>query len=82
MSRPRERETNYPRRLQIRFNPDLTELIPAEQLDADFGGEHPYEFEPEGYWSQIVEYVQCLERSSVYRFNQQLRSPLRTGIVE
>ncbi|EJC98788.1 CRAL/TRIO domain-containing protein [Fomitiporia mediterranea MF3/22] len=41
---------------KIRFNPDLLELIPAEQLDADFGGEFEYEFEPESYWSQIVEY--------------------------
>ncbi|KAL5519430.1 hypothetical protein ACEPAH_1113 [Sanghuangporus vaninii] len=41
---------------KIRFNPDLLELIPAEQLDADFGGEFEYEFEPESYWSQIVDY--------------------------
>ncbi|KLO20184.1 CRAL/TRIO domain-containing protein [Schizopora paradoxa] len=38
----------------IRFNPDLLELIPAEQLDADFGGKFEYEFEPESYWNQIV----------------------------
>ncbi|KAL5494780.1 hypothetical protein ACEPAI_242 [Sanghuangporus weigelae] len=41
---------------KIRFNPDLLELIPVEQLDADFGGEFEYEFEPESYWSQIVEH--------------------------
>ncbi|KDR85491.1 hypothetical protein GALMADRAFT_218588 [Galerina marginata CBS 339.88] len=39
---------------KMRFNPDLFELIPASQLDADFGGEHEYEFEPESYWDQIV----------------------------
>ncbi|KAH8110589.1 CRAL/TRIO domain-containing protein [Phellopilus nigrolimitatus] len=41
---------------KIRFNPDLLDLIPAEQLDADFGGEFEYEFEPESYWSQITEH--------------------------
>ncbi|KAG6860860.1 hypothetical protein C0995_006724 [Termitomyces sp. Mi166 len=38
----------------MRFNPDLHELISPEQLDADFGGEHQYEFEPNSYWDQIV----------------------------
>ena len=41
--------------IQIRFNPDLLELVPADQLDAVFGGTFEYEFEPESYWSQIVE---------------------------
>ncbi|KAH7915732.1 CRAL TRIO domain-containing protein [Hygrophoropsis aurantiaca] len=39
---------------KMRFNPDLFELIPRSQLDADFGGEFKYEFEPESYWEQIV----------------------------
>lgn len=40
----------------MRFNPtNLTELIPAEHLDADFGGEYEYEFEPETYWKQLME---------------------------
>ncbi|XP_006453958.1 hypothetical protein AGABI2DRAFT_175691 [Agaricus bisporus var. bisporus H97] len=39
---------------KMRFNPDLDELIPPSQLDADFGGEYHYEFEPESYWKQIV----------------------------
>ncbi|KAG6856772.1 hypothetical protein H0H87_000950 [Tephrocybe sp. NHM501043] len=39
---------------KMRFNPDLNELIPPEQLDADFGGEHHYEFEAKSYWDQIV----------------------------
>lgn len=38
----------------MRFNPDLTELIPKEQLDASFGGDFEYEFEPISYWDQIV----------------------------
>ncbi|CDO76486.1 hypothetical protein BN946_scf184615.g12 [Trametes cinnabarina] len=39
---------------KMRFNPDLLELIPKEQLDADFGGDFEYEFEPNSYWEQIV----------------------------
>jgi hypothetical protein len=40
--------------MQMRFNPDLFELIPKEHLDADFGGDYEYEFEPVSYWEQIV----------------------------
>ncbi|KAF4623972.1 hypothetical protein D9613_002259 [Agrocybe pediades] len=39
---------------KMRFNPDLFELIPASHLDADFGGQNEFEFEPESYWDQIV----------------------------
>lgn len=38
----------------MRFNPDLLELISKEHLDADFGGEYEYGFEPASYWEQIV----------------------------
>lgn len=38
----------------MRFNPDLLELIPKEQLDASFGGDFEYEFEPTSYWDQLV----------------------------
>lgn len=41
-------------RFQMRFNPDLLELIPPSHLDSDFGGEFSYEFEPKSYWDQIV----------------------------
>ncbi|KAI0658384.1 CRAL-TRIO domain-containing protein [Cubamyces menziesii] len=41
---------------KMRFNPDLLELIPKEQLDADFGGDFEYEFEPNSYWEQIVSF--------------------------
>lgn len=44
-------------RLQMRFNPDLRELISPSHLDADFGGEFAYEFEPVSYWNQIVSYA-------------------------
>jgi len=40
--------------IQMRFNPDLLELIPREHLDANFGGGYEYEFEPVCYWEQIV----------------------------
>lgn len=40
--------------MQMRFNPDLHELIPDSQLDADFGGEHAFEFDKDKYWDQIV----------------------------
>jgi len=39
---------------QMRFNPDLFELIPRAQLDGDFGGEYTFVFDPESYWDQIV----------------------------
>ncbi|KIM47652.1 hypothetical protein M413DRAFT_439323 [Hebeloma cylindrosporum] len=39
---------------KMRFNPDLFELIPKSQLDADFGGDHAYEFDAQSYWDQIV----------------------------
>ena len=44
-------------REKMRFNPDLFELVPREQLDADFGGDYEYEFDHEAYWSQLIEYV-------------------------
>ncbi|TDL20959.1 CRAL/TRIO domain-containing protein [Rickenella mellea] len=39
---------------KMRFNEDLRQFIPVEQLDADFGGDYEYEFEPESYWEQVV----------------------------
>ena len=46
-------------REKMRFNPDLFELVPREQLDADFGGDYEYEFDHEAYWNQLIEYVNC-----------------------
>lgn len=43
--------------MQMRFNPDLLELIPPSHLDADFGGDFHYDFEPKSHWDQIVESV-------------------------
>ena len=42
---------------KMRFNPDLFELIPREQLDADFGGDYHFQFEHETYWNQLIECV-------------------------
>lgn len=41
----------------MRFNPDLLELVPVSQLDADFGGENYFQFDAGSYWDQIVAYV-------------------------
>lgn len=38
----------------MRFNPNLLELIPADQLDADFGGEYELDYQPHDYWEQVV----------------------------
>ncbi|KAH8825197.1 CRAL-TRIO domain-containing protein [Flagelloscypha sp. PMI_526] len=39
---------------KMRFNPDLLELVPASQLDAEFGGEYEFEHHHETYWNQVV----------------------------
>jgi len=41
---------------KMRFNPDLFDLVPRSQLDADFGGDYEFEFEFETYWKQIVDH--------------------------
>ncbi|KAI0066633.1 CRAL/TRIO domain-containing protein [Artomyces pyxidatus] len=40
---------------KMRFNPDLFELIPKEQLDADFGGDYEFEFDHEEYWQTLID---------------------------
>ncbi|KAF8531247.1 CRAL-TRIO domain-containing protein [Gautieria morchelliformis] len=40
---------------KMRFNPELSSLIPQEQLDAQFGGDNEYEFEADSYWQQVLE---------------------------
>ncbi|EEB86670.1 hypothetical protein MPER_16293, partial [Moniliophthora perniciosa FA553] len=39
---------------KMRFNPDLLELVPASQLEAELGGEHNFVFNHEDYWKQII----------------------------
>ena len=62
----------------MRFNPDLLELVPREQLDADFGGDNEFEFEKDSYWKQVVECVllssplyetgACADVNVIFRF--------------
>lgn len=40
---------------QIRFNPNLTELVPASQLDSEFGGDYNFEYNYDVAWKTIVE---------------------------
>ncbi|KAF7312721.1 CRAL/TRIO domain-containing protein [Mycena indigotica] len=42
-------------REKMRFNPPLLSLIPASQLDADFGGDNHFEFEKDEYWRQLLD---------------------------
>lgn len=41
----------------MRFNPDLSQLIPAEHLEEEFGGKFKYEFDQKEYWEQVCAYV-------------------------
>ncbi|KAK8849803.1 hypothetical protein IAR55_005139 [Kwoniella newhampshirensis] len=41
---------------KIRFNPKLTELCPASQLDAEFGGTNNFEFDHKTYWKTLTEF--------------------------
>ncbi|KAI0082133.1 CRAL/TRIO domain-containing protein [Panus rudis PR-1116 ss-1] len=40
---------------KIRFNPNVLDLIPKEQLITELGGEYDYEFDHEEYWNQILD---------------------------
>ncbi|TFK24252.1 CRAL/TRIO domain-containing protein [Coprinopsis marcescibilis] len=40
---------------KMRFNPNLVDLVPENQLDADFGGSYEFEYEPNTYWDQVIE---------------------------
>jgi len=58
---------------KMRFNPNLLELVPKEHLDADFGGDYEYEFEPVSYWEQIV--LKCRIAPDGTRLPRGLASP-------
>jgi hypothetical protein len=34
---------------KIKFNPEMTDLMPRQQLDNEFGGEHNYQYDPRVY---------------------------------
>lgn len=63
---------------KMRFNPDLLELIPKEQLDAAFGGDFEYEFEPTSYWDQIV--TACGIAADGTRLNEKETAPEANAI--
>jgi hypothetical protein len=44
---------------KIRFNPKLTELIDANQLDKEYGGDYNFEFDHAVYWPALTEFC-CL----------------------
>lgn len=50
---------------QIRFNPKMTELVPAAQLDAEFGGDYNFEYDYPTYWKTITDFCH-LVRLSVF----------------
>jgi hypothetical protein len=39
----------------MRFNPNLAELVPASQLDKEFGGEYNFEYDFKTYWKTMME---------------------------
>lgn len=41
---------------KIRFNPKLTELINADQLDCEYGGSYNFEFKHEQYWPTLTDF--------------------------
>ncbi|WVR07910.1 hypothetical protein IAU60_004953 [Kwoniella sp. DSM 27419] len=49
---------------KIRFNPKLTELVPASQLDAEFGGDYNFDFEHKSYWQTLTEFCHIAEDGS------------------
>ncbi|WVW87100.1 hypothetical protein I302_109157 [Kwoniella bestiolae CBS 10118] len=54
---------------KIRFNPKLTELVPAAQLDSEFGGDYVFEFNHKPYWKTITEFCHIAPDGS--RINEQ-----------
>lgn len=67
-------------REKMRFNPNMFELVPREQLDADFGGDYEYEFDHETYWNQLIEYVPLLFVPTA-RYCGKLNTAIWTGHV-
>ncbi|KAG8219299.1 CRAL-TRIO domain-containing protein [Butyriboletus roseoflavus] len=62
---------------KLRFNPDLFELVPRSQLDADFGGDYAFDFEFETYWTQIIDH--CGIAPDGTRLSGYFDGPISTG---
>lgn len=41
---------------KIRFNPEMTEIVPKEQLDSEFGGSYHYQFDHDIYWNTLIQH--------------------------
>lgn len=41
---------------KIRFNPEMTEIVPKEQLDSEFGGSYHYKFDHDIYWNTLIQH--------------------------
>ena len=52
---------------QIRFNPNLTELIPTSHLDAEFGGDYNFRYDYPTYWKTITEFCHLVNQSFLAR---------------
>ncbi|WVQ84793.1 hypothetical protein IAT38_006950 [Cryptococcus sp. DSM 104549] len=46
---------------KIRFNPKVTDLVPASMLDHEFGGDYMFEFEHKSYWKTVTEFCHIAE---------------------
>lgn len=41
---------------KMRFNPNLSEIIDIQQLDAEYGGQHNYELDFDIYWKTLIDF--------------------------
>ncbi|WOO78314.1 CRAL-TRIO domain-containing protein [Vanrija pseudolonga] len=46
---------------KVRFNPNLDELIAADQLESDYGGQVNFKYDHGVYWKELSEWVKCYE---------------------
>ncbi|WVQ75770.1 hypothetical protein IAR50_005402 [Cryptococcus sp. DSM 104548] len=56
---------------KIRFNPKLTELVPADQLDAEFGGDYKFEYDFKHYWKTLTEFCHIAPDGTRYNNEKQ-----------
>ncbi|WWC73855.1 uncharacterized protein I206_107827 [Kwoniella pini CBS 10737] len=66
---------------KIRFNPKLTELVPAVQLDSEFGGEYEFDFQHAPYWKTITEFCHIApDGSRISSSGEKIYPPSGNGI--
>jgi hypothetical protein len=49
--------------LQIRFNPNMSELVDAEHLDTEFGGSYNLEYDYATYWPTLTKFCNLVRPS-------------------